>query len=444
MNSEPSASFKRRAKVSAESLARPSCADRTVISAAWSYDPLFDQRGRVTHVVATYRDQTEKRRLQEALVHSQRLDAVGRLAGGVAHDFNNLLSVINGYCEILAAHVAMNPQALREVTEIHNAGRKAAALTQQLLAFSRRQAIQPAIFDLNERLNEVAKLLRPLMGDDVELVIQRRSASAIVETDPIQLDQIMLNLAVNSRDAMPRGGKLILETAAADFDEHFARQHPQVTPGKYVLLAVSDTGLGMDEETVSRIFEPFFTTKEVGKGTGLGLATVYGIVRQSGGYIWVYSEPGRGTTFKIYLPSAEHKIGLKPQVAVEAELPKGDGTTILLVEDDDTMRALTRKLLEEHGYAVIEAHGGEAALEQARQHPVRLDLMLTDVVMRGMSGPELGLQLSQSHPDVKIVYMSGYTGELISQRETVQPGIALLEKPFTRNALLKALDAALR
>jgi len=407
-----------------------------------SVSPMRDSSGAIIGASVIARNITDQKHAEDRLRQAQKMEAVGRLAGGVAHDFNNVLGIITACTELLRGRV--DASTSEYIENIRTAAQRGASLTRQLLAFSRRQAIQPTIFDLNERLNEVAKLLRPLMGDDVELVIQRRSASAIVETDPIQFDQIMLNLAVNSRDAMPRGGKLILETAAADFDEHFARQHPQVTPGKYVLLAVSDTGLGMDEETVSHIFEPFFTTKEAGKGTGLGLATVYGIVRQSGGYIWVYSEPGCGTTFKIYLPSAEHKIGSKPHVAVEAELPKGDGTTILLVEDDDTMRALTRKLLEEHGYSVIEAHGGEAALERANQHHVRIDLMLTDVVMRGMSGPELGLRLSQSHPDVKIVYMSGYTGELISQREAVQPGIALLEKPFTRNALLKALDAALR
>jgi len=369
-----------------------------------SVSPMRDTAGAVIGASVIARNITEQKRAEDQLRQAQKMEAVGRLAGGVAHDFNNVLGIITACTELLRGR--LEPNTAEYVENIRTAAQRGASLTRQLLAFSRRQAIQPTIFDLNERLHEVAKLLRPLMGDDVELVIQHRSTSAVVETDPSQLDQIVLNLAVNARDAMPRGGKLILETTAANFDDHFVRQHPQVTPGKYVLLAVSDTGLGMDEATVSRIFEPFFTTKEAGKGTGLGLATVYGIVRQSGGYIWVYSEPDRGTTFKIYLPSVEHKIGLRPQAEVEAVLPKGQGTTILLVEDDDTMRSLTRKMLEEHGYAVIEAHGGHAALERANQDHVRIDLMLTDVVMRGMSGPELGLKLSQSHPDVKIVYMS--------------------------------------
>ncbi len=407
-----------------------------------SVSPMRDTSGTVIGASVIARDITDQKRAEDQLRQAQKMEAVGRLAGGVAHDFNNVLGIITACTELLRGRV--DARTSEYIENIQTAAQRGASLTRQLLAFSRRQAIQPTIFDLNEQLNEVAKLLRPLMGDDVELIMQHRSTSAIVETDPIQFDQIVLNLAVNARDAMPHGGKLILETAAADFDEHFVRQHPQVTPGKYVLLAVSDTGLGMDEATVSRIFEPFYTTKDVGKGTGLGLATVYGIVRQSGGYIWVYSEPGRGTTFKIYLPSVEHKIGLNSQVDVETDLPKGVGTTILLVEDDDTMRGLTRKLLEEHGYAVIEAHGGQSALERVNQDHVRIDLMLTDVVMRGMSGPELGLKLSQSHPDLKIVYMSGYTGELISQHDTLQPGVVLLEKPFTRNALLKTLHTALR
>jgi CheY-like chemotaxis protein len=299
------------------------------------------------------------------------------------------------------------------------------------------------VFDLNARLHEVSKLLRALMGDDVEVVVQSRSASALVEADPSQFDQIVLNLAVNARDAMPHGGSLILETATVEFDEHFVKQHPQVAVGKYVLLAVSDTGTGMDEATVSRIFEPFFTTKEPGKGTGLGLATVYGSVRQSGGYIWVYSEPGRGTTFKIYLPSAEYRLDAVAKSEVDTLAPKGDGRTILLVEDDDIMRSLTRQMLEEHGYAVIEAHDGTRALERLGTSGCGVDLILTDVVMLGLSGPELGVRVRQAHPEMKVMYMSGYTGELITEKDGLQAGVPLLEKPFTRAALLKAVSAAL-
>jgi CheY-like chemotaxis protein/anti-sigma regulatory factor (Ser/Thr protein kinase) len=282
-----------------------------------------------------------------------------------------------------------------------------------------------------------------LLGDDVEILIVPRSSSAVVEADPGQLDQIVVNLAVNARDAMPHGGKFILETGAVMFDEAFAEQNQAMRPGKYVLLAVSDTGYGMDEATMSRIFEPFFTTKDVGKGTGLGLATVYGIVKQSSGHILVYSEPGHGTTFKIYFPSAEHKLGVGSTSEAETVGPKRQGTTILLVEDDEIMRSLTRQLLQEHGYTVVEADDGKSALEWAESHPQSIDLLLTDVVMRRMSGPELVERLHASRPTLKVVYMSGYTGELIAEREMLQRGITLLEKPFSRTALLNTIQATL-
>src|SRR5262249_35459608 len=244
-----------------------------------------------------------------------------------------------------------------------------------------------------------------LMGDDVKILLPLGSTPAIVEADPSQLDQIVLNLAVNARDAMPSGGKLILETAAKLFDQSFAAQHPPMTAGRYVMLAVSDNGIGMDQVTVSRIFEPFFTTKEVGKGSGLGLATVYGIVQQAGGHIWVYSEPGRGTTFKIYLPSAEHKIGVEAKPELEMAAPRGDGVTILLVEDDDLMRTLTRQLLEEHGYEILEAKDGQNALQISASHPGQIHILLTDVVVRGVDGPELVARLNGSRPDMETVYM---------------------------------------
>ena len=407
-----------------------------------SVSPMRNTLGAVVGASIVARNITEQKRAEDQLRQAQKMEAVGRLAGGVAHDFNNVLGIITACTELLRGR--LDSKTAQYVDNIQTAAQRGASLTRQLLAFSRRQNIQPSVFDMNERLNEFAKLLRPLMGEDVEVIVQRRSASAIVETDPTQLDQIVLNLAVNARDAMPRGGKLILATATAELDDHFVRQHPQVTAGRYVLLSVSDTGEGMDAATVSHMFEPFFTTKGPGKGTGLGLATVYGIVRQSGGHIWVYSEPGHGTTFRIYLPSAEHKLGVRPQTQGEGALPSGQGTTILLVEDDDTLRSLTREMLEEHGYKVIEAPGGREALQKANEDQVHVNLMLTDVVMRDMSGPELGVKLGQSHPDVKIVYMSGYTGELINQHDALQPGIALLEKPFTRSSLLQALHTALR
>jgi CheY-like chemotaxis protein len=326
------------------------------------------------------------------------MEAVGRLAGGVAHDFNNLLGIVTACTELLRGRVDI--ESLEYIDNIREAANRGASLTRQLLAFSRRQPVQSQMLDLNHRLREVSKLLKPLMGDDVEIVLPSRSTAAVVEADPGHLDQIMLNLAVNSRDAMPRGGKLIIETGVYDLDEAFAREH-SMTPGRYVMLAVSDNGTGMDEATRSRIFEPFFTTKESGKGSGLGLATVYGIVKQCGGHIWVYSELSHGTTFKIYLPSAEHKLGLGTEVQAESLPVRREGATLLLTEDDAIMRKLTRKMLDEHGYKVLEAIDGEAALHVISQNSTRIDLMLTDVVMKGMNGPELVLRLMESHPGME-------------------------------------------
>jgi CheY-like chemotaxis protein len=329
------------------------------------------------------------------------------------------------------------------LANIRKAVERGTSLTRQLLAFTRKSAVNPQLIDLNTHLKDVVKLIRPLMGDDVEILVQPRCESAIVEIDPGQFDQVVLNLGVNSRDAMPRGGKFILETSSIQLDDAFTEQHRAMKPGHYKVLAVSDTGVGMDQTTASRIFEPFFTTKEVGKGTGLGLATVYGIVQHSGGHIWVYSEPGRGTTFKIYLPSAEEKLGDTTEPVAEAPVRRRDGTTILLVEDDEIMLSLTRQLLAENGYTVLEAKDGGMALELVRSHPSPIHLLLTDVVMRGMSGPELVAVLSESHPSVKTVFMSGYTGELIAQSQHAVLKVPLLEKPFTRASLYKILDTTL-
>jgi PAS domain S-box-containing protein len=405
-----------------------------------SVSPIYDAEGRVVGASAIGRDITAQKKIEDQLRQSQKMEAIGRLAGGVAHDFNNLLGIVTACTELLRGRV--DTESLEYVDNIREAANRGASLTRQLLAFSRRQPVQTQILDLNERLKEASKLLKPLMGDDVEIVIPSRAATAIVEADPGQLDQIVLNLAVNSRDAMPRGGKLVIETGVYDLDEAFAHEH-SMTPGRYVMLAVSDNGTGMDEATRSRIFEPFFTTKESGKGSGLGLATVYGIVKQFGGHIWVYSEPSHGTTFKIYLPSAEHKLGLGAEAKAEALPVRREGLALLLAEDDPIMRKLTRKMLEEHGYKVLEAIDGEAALDVISRNSTRIDLILTDVVMKGMNGPELVLRLMDSHPEMKVVYMSGYTGELVAH-QGLQSGIPLLEKPFTRTALLKTIDAALR
>ena len=417
--------------------------DGRQLNVSISVSPLRDAADKIVGASVIARDITAQKRSESQLRQAQKMEAVGRLAGGVAHDFNNILGIINACTEFLRDRIDPAAEPSLYVENIKKASERGRSLTKQLLAFSRTSAVQPIVLDLNERLRDIIKLLRPLLGDDVEILVVPRSASAVVEADPGQLDQIVVNLAVNARDAMPHGGKFILETGTVSFDETFAEQNQAMRPGKYVLLAVSDTGHGMDEATMSRIFEPFFTTKGVGKGTGLGLATVYGIVKQSAGHILVYSEPGHGTTFKIYLPSAEHKIGLGSKSEAETVGPKRQGTTILLVEDDEIMRSLTRQLLQEHGYTVVEADDGKSALEWAESHPQPIDLLLTDVVMKRMSGPELVERLHTSRPALKIVYMSGYTGELIAEREMLQRGITLLEKPFSRTALLNTIHATL-
>jgi PAS domain S-box-containing protein len=417
--------------------------DGRQLDVSLSVSPLTNAIGEVVGASVIARDITSQKRAEAQMRQSQKMEAIGRLAGGVAHDFNNVLGIINACTEFLRDRIDSAAEASIYVDNIRNAIERGTALTRQLLTFSRTSAIQPQILDLNDRLKDIGKLLRPLLGDDIEVLIVSRSISAVIEADPGQLDQVVVNLAVNARDAMPRGGKFILETGAAHFDEAFAAQHQAMSAGKYVQLAVSDTGHGMDETTVSRIFEPFFTTKEPGKGTGLGLATVYGIVKQSAGHIFVYSEPGHGTTFKIYLPDAEQKIGSGSKPEADSVSPKRHGSTILLVEDDEIMRHLTRQLLEEHGYTVVEADDGKAALEWLESNPAQIDLLLTDVVMRHMSGPELAERLHTSHPALKVAYMSGYTGELMANREILKPGAILLEKPFTRAALLNTVHAML-
>jgi PAS domain S-box-containing protein len=404
--------------------------------------PIREFGGRIVGASAIARDITAQKRAEEHLRQAQKMEAVGRLAGGLAHDFNNILGIITACTELLRSD-GPHADSSAYLGNIRKAVDRGTSLTRQLLAFTRKTTLQPQLLDLNSRLKDVAKLIRPLMGDDVEIMVSSRSPSAVIEIDPGQLDQIVLNLAVNSRDAMPRGGKFILETSTVNLDENFVKQHRPMKPGPYIMLAASDTGIGMDPVTVSRIFEPFFTTKDVGKGTGLGLATVYGIVQQNGGHIWVYSEPGRGSTFKIYLPSAEAKISDKAEPEAEAPVRRRDGTTVLLVEDDEIMLSLTKQLLEENGYAVLEASDGKSAIETMASHKGPIHLLLTDVVMRGMSGPEIVTRVSASHPEVKVVLMSGYTGELIANQPEMKPGVPLLEKPFTRAALWKILDATL-
>ena len=405
--------------------------------------PIHDAQGTIVGASAIGRDITAHKRAEDQLRQAQKMEAIGRLAGGVAHDFNNILGIITACIELLESRTDSKAASQQYIDNIRKAAERGATLTRQLLAFSRQQVVQTTVLDLNARLRETSKLLRPLMGDDVEVIISGRSSAAVVEGDPVQLDQVILNLAVNARDAMPKGGKLILETSTIEMDETMAAQHAPLTAGKYVQLTVSDTGTGMDSATAARIFEPFFTTKEVGKGTGLGLAMVYGIVRQSNGHILVYSEPGRGTTFKIYMPSAEDKIGLPTPGKSEALPRRRTDTTILLVEDDETMRMLTKQLLVDHGYNVIEASDGASALDTGVSEDKHIDVLLTDVVMRGISGPELVRQLASSRPKTKVIFMSGYTGELLSEHDVFQAGTRFLEKPFSRASLLKMVDAAL-
>jgi hypothetical protein len=404
--------------------------------------PIRDAAGNPVGASAISRDITAQKRAEEHLRQAQRMDAIGRLAGGLAHDFNNILGIITACTELLRSHVEASEDSAEYVGNIRKAVDRGSGLTRQLLAFSKKQKIQLQLLDLNERLKETVRLLRPLMGDDVEIVVSPRSTSAVVEADLGQLDQVLINLAVNARDAMPHGGRFILETANVQLDDLYAEQHASIKPGRYVMLAVSDTGTGMDADTASRAFEPFFTTKETGKGTGLGLATVYGIVQQCGGNIQLYSELGRGTTFKIYLPSAEDKLGAASEPVVETVAPARSKTTILLVEDDEIMRKMTRKLLQQHGYEVVEAADGKAAVEWVKTHDSEIDLLLTDVVMRGLSGPELATQLGKLRPSMKVMFMSGYTGELIANHEGLS-GSTLLEKPFTRATLLNTLSDAL-
>jgi PAS domain S-box-containing protein len=415
--------------------------DGRKVDVSVSVSPIHDADGNVVGASETARNITAQKKVEDELRQSQKMEAVGRLAGGVAHDFNNLLGIITACTELLRSRV--DSESGEYVDNIREAAKRGAQLTRQLLAFSRRQQVQVQVLDLNERLKDITKLLRPLMGDDVDVSLLAKSTTAIVEVDPGYLDQIVVNLAVNARDAMPRGGRLIIETSMVEFDEAFAREHPPIVAGRYIVLAISDNGTGMSDETRARIFEPFFTTKEIGKGTGLGLATVYGIVKQSGGHIWVYSELDRGTTFKIYLPCADNKMGKAAEDTQSDALPRRrDGTTVLLAEDEPIMRQLMRKMLEEHGYRVIDACDGKSALDAMDKAQTNVDITLTDVVMKGMSGPELALHLIDKHPGMKVVYMSGYTGELVAN-QGLDASIRLLEKPFTRGSLLKTLDATL-
>ena len=401
-----------------------------------------DATGKVEKLIIVNRDITERRELERQLVLSQRLEAVGRLSGGIAHDFNNLLGVIIGYSEALQQSIGTADPLREPVDEIRKAGQRAATLTQQLLAFSRKQVMEPKVLDLNAIVQDMEKMLRRLIGEDVELKFKVAKDLWNVKADRGQIEQVVLNLVVNARDAMPRGGELRIETANAELTEADTRRYRYVVPGVYALLRVTDTGTGMDAATQAHIFEPFFTTKEKGKGTGLGLATVYGVVKQSGGYIWVESALGKGTTFSIFLPRV---AGAEQQDAHEkAPERHSDGArTILLVEDEASLRKLTRTTLMQASYRVLEAGDAAEAMQIAASSPSRIDLLLTDVIMPGMSGGDLAKKLSPQHPQMHILFMSGYTDGAIEVQGDLKPGLVVLRKPFTRDTLLNAVEEAL-
>ncbi|PYR26870.1 MAG: two-component system sensor histidine kinase/response regulator, partial [Acidobacteria bacterium] len=395
----------------------------------------YDGDGKPIRLIGIGVDISERKSLEEQLRQAQKLEAIGQLAGGVAHDFNNLLTAILGFSELLIAGLAPNAPERADLLEIKKAGERATGLTRQLLAFSRRQILQPAVLDINALIGGMEPMLKRLIIENVDFMVSLAPHVGRIKMDPTQLEQILVNLAVNAADAMARGGKLTIETANVTLDEHYQQRRLPVTPGEYVMLAVSDTGVGMDEATSGRIFEPFFTTKDVGKGTGLGLATVYGIVKQSGGDIHVYSEVGRGTTFKIYLPRVTAAAsGASHQPRVPDEIARGS-ETILLVEDDDSVRRLVRLMLERTGYRVVEAGNPKEALRLANEFGRPIDLLLSDVIMPESEGPPLFNRLVREHPAVRVLYMSGYADEAIVRHGVLVEGTPFLQKPFTPRAL---------
>jgi two-component system cell cycle sensor histidine kinase/response regulator CckA len=396
----------------------------------------------VVSMLAVAHDISERKRLEERHRLGQRMESVGRLAGGVAHDFNNLLTIITGYSEMLLGGLESQNPARASLEEIKNAAERAAGLTHQLLAFSRQQVLAPQVLDLNVAIAKMDKMLRRLIGEDIDLVASSGADLGQVKADPGQIEQIIMNLAVNARDAMPGGGKLTIEASNVDLEAVHTHASVTITPGPYVMLAVTDTGSGMDKETQARIFDPFFTTKELGKGTGLGLATVYGIVKQSGGFIWVYSELGVGTTFKIYLPRVEESARTVDPLSAR-QTPDRGSETILVVEDDESLRSLIRTVLKANGYTVLEASRGEEALEICKNHPGAIDLILTDVVMPQMNGRELANRMVSARPETRVLYMSGYTDNAIVHHGVLDEGTAFLQKPFTPAALARKVREVL-
>lgn len=398
-----------------------------------SITPVRDSEKRITHFVGVQRDITERKLIAEQMRQSQKMEAIGRLAGGIAHDFNNILTIILGNAELAIEDMDKDDPRRVLMNEVVHAGQRAASLTGQLLAFSRRQVLEPKIVDLNALVVEAERLLRRLIGEDILLTTSLAPGLRKVKVDPVQIEQILLNLTVNARDAMPEGGRLTIETANVDLDASQALTGHVARPGPYVMMAVTDTGQGMDDATKGRIFEPFFTTKERGRGTGMGLSTVYGIVQQSGGYIWVYSEKGRGTTFKIYLPQHGGDAAALPPRPSRTAIRGTE--TLLLVEDETMVRALARRMLEQDGYTVLEARNGSEALRVAGAFPEHIHLLITDVIMPGMSGRQLAQELAKVRPSTRVLYVSGYTDNTISERGVLDANVAFLQKPFSHEAL---------
>lgn len=415
--------------------------DGTLLDVSLSVAPLRDAEDRVAGVLAVYADVTERKRLEAQLLQSQKLESIGRLAGGVAHDFNNLLTVINCYTDLLLKKTDQQGSQSDALREIRKAGEQASTLTRQLLAFSRRQVLQPKVVNLGRIVEDLKEMLQRLLGEDIHLVVGSEKELGTVKADPGQLEQVIMNLAVNARDAMPSGGRLVIEIKNIELDERYIGKGADISPGCYVMLSVSDTGTGMNEETQRHLFEPFFTTKEAGKGTGLGLSMVWGIVKQSGGQICVYSELGKGTMFRIYLPRVEAHVVLE-RLPKRGAIPWGT-ETILLVEDQQQLRQLTSRILTDYGYHVLEASNGEEALLLCNRQVDPIHLVLTDVVMPGITGVELGVRLRESRPDIKVVCMSGYTDDVVFRQGTLEPSVAYLEKPFTPEGLAAKVREAL-
>ncbi len=394
-----------------------------------------DETGQVINYVAVERDVTREKHLEEQLRQAQKMEAVGQLAGGIAHDFNNLLTIISGYGQLLLEDLGLDDPRRLKMAEINKAANRAVVLTRQLLAFGRRQMLLFEVLDLNDVLSSMEQMLHRLISEDIELVIVQGESLGRARTDRGQIEQVILNLALNARDAMPGGGRLTIETSNVELAGEHALIHPEVMPGSYVTLTVSDNGCGISREAQARIFEPFFTTKEKGKGTGLGLSTVYGIVRQSEGYIFVSSEPGQGAGFRIYLPRVKEQsdVPFPPEKGAGAS-PRGS-ETILLVEDEEAVRLLVKNILEGLGYKILVATCGDEALALCKQHTAPIPLLLTDLVMPGMSGRELADCLKFLYPDMKLLYMSGYTDDSILRRGTLGVAEAFIGKPFTPQAI---------